>query len=139
MSRNGILVDYQYCTGCYSCEVACQAEHELPLEQWGVKVMQNGPWPIREADGTPTDRFVYDFIPSFTRICDLCAARQAKGKLPSCVFHCQAKCMEFGPGRRAREEARRKARAVPLGTRLLQVVVRRGGGRICCGPLSIVL
>lgn len=54
MSRNGILVDYQYCTGCYSCEVACQAEHELPLEQWGVKVMQNGPWPIREADGTPT-------------------------------------------------------------------------------------
>ena len=88
MSRNGILVDYQYCTGCYSCEVACQAEHELPLEQWGVKVMQNGPWPIREADGTPTDRFVYDFIPSFTRICDLCAARQAKGKLPSCVFHC---------------------------------------------------
>ena len=50
-----------------------------------------------EADGTPTDRFVYDFIPSFTRICDLCAARQAKGKLPSCVFHCQAKCMEFGP------------------------------------------
>ena len=97
MSRNGILVDYQYCTGCYSCEVACHAEHELPLEQWGVKVMQNGPWPIREADGTPTDRFVYDFIPSFTRICDLCAARQAKGKLPSCVFHCQAKCMEFGP------------------------------------------
>ena len=38
MARNGILVDYQYCTGCYSCEVACQAEHELPLEQWGVKV-----------------------------------------------------------------------------------------------------
>ena len=58
--------------------------------------MQNGPWPIREADGTPTDRFVYAFIPSFTRICDLCAARQAKGKLPSCVFHCQAKCMEYG-------------------------------------------
>lgn len=78
MSRNGILVDYQYCTGCYSCEVACQAEHELPLEQWGVKVMQNGPWPIREADGTPTDRFVYDFIPSFTRICDLCAAARPR-------------------------------------------------------------
>ena len=49
MSKNGILVDYQYCTGCYSCEVACQSEHNLPLEQWGVKVMTNGPWPIKDA------------------------------------------------------------------------------------------
>ena len=97
MTKNGILVDYQYCTGCYSCEVACQAEHNLPLEQWGVKVMTNGPWPIKDAEGNPTDRYVYDNIPAFTRICDLCAERQGKGKLPSCVFHCQAKCMEFGP------------------------------------------
>ena len=89
--------DYQYCTGCYSCEVACQAEHELPLEQWGVKVMTNGPWPIKDADGNPTDKYVYDNIPAFTRVCDLCAERVEKGKLPSCVFHCQAKCMEFGP------------------------------------------
>ena len=39
MAKNGILVDYQYCTGCYSCEVACQSELDLPLGQWGVKVM----------------------------------------------------------------------------------------------------
>ena len=97
MTRNGILVDYQYCTGCYSCEVACQAEHELPLEQWGVKVMQNGPWPIKDENGEPTDRYVYDFIPAFTKICDLCVDRLEKGKKPSCVFHCQAKCMKFGP------------------------------------------
>lgn len=80
MARHGILVDYQYCTGCYSCEIACQAEHELPLEQWGVKVLQNGPWPIKTLDGVDTDRYVYDFIPSFTRICDLCADRRAHGK-----------------------------------------------------------
>ncbi len=97
MAMNGILVDYQYCTGCYSCEVACQAVHELPLEQWGVKVMQNGPWPVKDAEGNETDTYVYDFIPAFTKICDLCADRREKGKLPSCVFHCQAKCMEFGP------------------------------------------
>lgn len=96
MSRNAILVDYQYCTGCYSCEVACQAEHEFPLEQWGVKVMTNGPWPVRTADGEPTDSYVYDNIPAFTKLCDLCADRREHGKLPSCVFHCQAKCMEFG-------------------------------------------
>ena len=97
MSRNGILIDYQYCTGCYSCEVACQSEHTLPLGQWGVKVMQNGPWPIKDEEGNETDRYVYDFIPSFTALCDLCEVRREKGKQPTCVFHCQAKCMKFGP------------------------------------------
>lgn len=97
MTRNGILVDYQYCTGCYSCEVACQSELELPLGQWGVRVMQNGPWPIKDDEGNETDRFVYDFIPAFTQVCNLCESRLEKGKLPSCVFHCQAKCMKYGP------------------------------------------
>ncbi len=55
--------------------------------------MQNGPWPIKGTDG----RFVYDFIPSFSRICDMCEERTAKGKLPSCVHHCQASCMKYGP------------------------------------------
>lgn len=97
MSRNGILVDYQYCTGCYSCEVACQAEHELPLEQWGVKVMQNGPWPIREADGHADRPLRLRLHPVVHADLRPVRRRQAKGKLPSCVFHCQAKCMEFGP------------------------------------------
>ena len=96
MARNGILIDYQYCTGCYSCEVACQSEHTLPLGQWGVKVMQNGPWPIKDAEGNETDQYVYDFIPSFTKLCDLCAERTEIGKLPSCVHHCEAACMEYG-------------------------------------------
>lgn len=83
-----------------------------------MKVMQNGPWPIKDKEGNETDQYVYDFIPAFTKLCDLCAERQEKGKLPSCVFHCQAKCMEYGPGRRACEEARREASAVPLGAAL---------------------
>ena len=59
--------------------------------------LQNGPWPIKDAEGRETDRFVYDFVPAFTKVCDLCAERQGKEKLPSCVFHCQAKCLKFGP------------------------------------------
>ena len=33
MSQYGILVDYEFCTGCYACEVACQSEHDMPLGQ----------------------------------------------------------------------------------------------------------
>ena len=51
MSQYGILVDYEFCTGCYACEVACQSEHDMPLGQWGVKVLDLGPWPIKDAEG----------------------------------------------------------------------------------------
>lgn len=64
--------------------MGCQGHAERPVA-------------IREADGTPTRPNTCTTHPSFTRICDLCADRRAHGKLPSCVFHCQAKCMEFGP------------------------------------------
>ena len=97
MAKNGILVDYQYCTGCYSCEVACQSELDLPLGQWGVKVMQNGPWPIKDKEGNETDQYVYDFIPAFTKLCDLCAERREAGKVPLCELHCLAKCIEIVP------------------------------------------
>ncbi|MFA6808448.1 MAG: 4Fe-4S dicluster domain-containing protein, partial [Eubacteriales bacterium] len=29
--------------------------------------------------------------------CTLCAKRVHEGKEPSCVQHCQAKCLKFGP------------------------------------------
>ena len=30
MARYAILIDYDYCTGCHTCEVACQQEHDYP-------------------------------------------------------------------------------------------------------------
>jgi len=27
MPRNGLLIEYGYCTGCHACEVACKQEH----------------------------------------------------------------------------------------------------------------
>jgi anaerobic dimethyl sulfoxide reductase subunit B (iron-sulfur subunit) len=103
MTQYGILVDYEYCTGCFSCEVACQSEHTLELEQWGVKVLQNGPWPIKG-----TDRYVYDCIPSFTLLCDMCEERTGQGKKPSCVHHCQAECMKYGSVSELAEDLARK-------------------------------
>ncbi|HCF70666.1 MAG TPA: oxidoreductase, partial [Syntrophomonas sp.] len=41
MSRNGLLIDYEYCTGCHSCEVACKKELELPKGKFGIKLAKN--------------------------------------------------------------------------------------------------
>ncbi|MEA5018944.1 MAG: oxidoreductase [Gordonibacter sp.] len=88
--RKMILVDYDYCTGCHTCEVACQQEHGLEAEQFGIKLTQIGPDQI-------TDReWQYEFVPVPTERCDKCASRLAVGKEPSCVKHCQAGCLKFG-------------------------------------------
>lgn len=90
MSKYAMLIDTNWCTGCHTCEVACQAEHELPLGQFGIKLHHNGLWEIAE------DRWQDTWVPVPTDQCDTCAARRAKGELPTCVKHCQAQCMAFG-------------------------------------------
>jgi len=91
MARYGLLIDYEYCTGCHSCEMACKQEHNLPIGKWGIKLTQIGPWEIEK------DQWEYTFIPVPTEQCDLCGERVADGKEPACVHHCQAAVMEFGP------------------------------------------
>ena len=89
MAKNGLLINYEYCTGCYSCVVACKQEHGYPAGKWGIKlneIITEGPERIR-----------IDYIPFPTEFCDLCATRTSKGELPSCVKHCQANCMMYGP------------------------------------------
>ena len=43
------------------------------------------------------DQWQLAYVPIPTDQCDFCAARLAKGKLPSCQHHCQAQCLEVGP------------------------------------------
>ena len=90
MTGYGLLIDYEFCTGCHSCEVACKNDKELPLEQWGIKLAQIGPWKIDE------DNWQYEFIPIPTDQCDLCQDRVDAGKLPTCVQHCQSLIIEYG-------------------------------------------
>lgn len=90
MLRMGILIDYEYCSGCHTCEVACQKVHDLPPERFGIKVAKVGPWEIAK------DTWQYTYIPVPTDECDLCAERTEKGKLPYCVHHCQANIMKYG-------------------------------------------
>lgn len=89
--RNGLLIDYEFCTGCQSCEVACKEEHGIPVGQWGIKVIDEGPWQISEKVWN------WNKIAIPTDLCDLCADRVAEGKKPTCVHHCLAQVLKFGP------------------------------------------
>lgn len=89
MSKNGLLIHYDYCTGCQSCAVACQQEHDFPAGKSGVKVTEY----VYEAIKKPV---AIDFMPFITDLCDLCINRCMGGEIPACVKHCQAACMEFG-------------------------------------------
>ena len=88
--RRGLLIDYYYCTGCRSCEVACDIEHGYPVGQFGIKVAKTGPWEYAP------DKWQLSYVPIPTDQCDLCADRFEQGKEPMCVQSCQAKCLEFG-------------------------------------------
>lgn len=90
MAQKGLLIDYEWCTGCHSCEMACKAEKGLPKGNWGIKIHQNGPWEIEEG------KWEYSYIPVPTELCDLCVDRVNEGRLPTCVHHCQALVMEYG-------------------------------------------
>lgn len=90
MTTYGLIVDYQYCTGCNTCEVACQMEHGLPVGQFGIKVNEVGPWKIAE------DTWELEYFPTLTQQCDLCRNRTAVGKQPSCVQNCMGDCLRYG-------------------------------------------
>jgi Fe-S-cluster-containing dehydrogenase component len=89
MSRNGLLIEYDYCTGCHACEVACKQEHNFTDGMVGIRV--------EEVVTEGPDKVHVDYIPITTRFCDLCAERTAGGEVPACVKHCQAICMVYGP------------------------------------------
>ena len=79
MATYGLMIDNEYCTGCHTCEIACRNELSLPLGQWGIKLLEMGPW--RKTDGTS---------------CNLCEGRVAAGGEPSCALHCLANAIEYG-------------------------------------------
>ena len=90
MAQYGLMIDNEYCTGCHSCEVACKNEHDLPLGQWGIKVLELGPWKLMDGK-----KWEYRYVPVPTSYCDLCADRVEAGGIPSCQLHCLASVIEY--------------------------------------------
>jgi Fe-S-cluster-containing dehydrogenase component len=104
MPRNGLLIDYEYCTGCHTCEVACKQEHNYPAGKWGIKVT--------EYTLETFNKVAIDYIPFPTDLCDLCATRTKDGQQPSCVKHCQSSCMVYGPVTELVKTMEKKAKTV---------------------------
>ena len=40
MANYSLLIDYHYCTGCHSCEVACQQEHNYAAGTNGIMLRE---------------------------------------------------------------------------------------------------
>lgn len=106
MTEYGMLIDYEWCTGCHSCETACQMEHHLPVGQFGIKLNEIGPFEYAP------DSWQLSYVPVPTDLCDFCAERRAHGKLPTCQHHCQAQCLEVGSLDELAEKVKAKKKLV---------------------------
>lgn len=95
-AQYGLLIDYELCTGCHSCEVACKVEHGFGEGMWGIRVFDDGPWKKVEIDDDQGKYFNWNKIPVPTDLCDGCADRVAEGRKPTCMHHCLAEVITFG-------------------------------------------
>lgn len=111
MAKYGLLIDYEYCTGCHSCEIACKEEHDFPVGKWGIHVLEDGPW--QKCDENDEGKnFNWNFIATPTDLCDGCAKRVAKGKEPTCMHHCLANVITYGPLDELSEQLGKKTKQV---------------------------
>ena len=88
--KYGLLIDHQYCTGCYTCQVACAQEHGWSEGIVGIKI-------IKSIQKLPHNKLYISFLPIPTQLCTLCTSRTMRGLKPACVTHCMAQCMKYGP------------------------------------------
>lgn len=103
--RNGLLIDYEYCTGCKACMVACAQEYKWPPGMGGMIV-------IEVIQKLPKDKAYLNFIPFPTESCVLCAGRVRKGQKPACAQTCLANVIKHGPVSELAKELENKPRQV---------------------------
>jgi Fe-S-cluster-containing dehydrogenase component len=103
--KYGLLIDYEYCTGCHSCEVACAQEYKHQPGIRGIKVFE-------VEQKLPNGGAYLTYFPFPTEVCILCPHLTQKGLEPACVKHCMAACMKFGRIKDLAAELEKKPRMV---------------------------
>jgi Fe-S-cluster-containing dehydrogenase component len=103
--EHGLLIDYEYCTGCYACQVACAQEYKWPKGMGGIRVMEC-------EENLPNSKHYLKFIPVPTELCILCLPRTRQGLKPACVQTCMAACIKYGTLDELLEEMKKKSRQV---------------------------
>lgn len=68
--HRALYVDLDRCFGCFTCEVACKQEHDLPVGIRWIKVVQDGP---KEISGG----LQLDFYPAMCKHCENPACAEA--------------------------------------------------------------
>jgi Fe-S-cluster-containing dehydrogenase component len=85
----GLLIDYEYCTGCHTCQVACCQEYGWEAGMSGMQI-------IEQVQKLPNGRAYLTFLPFPTELCILCTPMTKKGIEPACVKHGMANCIQYG-------------------------------------------
>ncbi len=106
MSELGMLIDYEYCTGCKACEVACKQEYKRPSGRVGGVHVQEL---IHEL---PNGKLYITNYPFFTETCIFCKPRVKKGLEPACVKHCMARVLVFGKIEELKKDLPKKRKAI---------------------------
>jgi Fe-S-cluster-containing dehydrogenase component len=101
----GLLIDYEYCTGCHTCQVACCQEYRWEAGMSGMQVMEI-------IQRLPKGKAYLNYLPFPTELCVLCASRTKKGLQPACVQHCMAGVIKWGPLTELAKELGQKPRMV---------------------------
>ena len=104
--EHGLLIDYEYCTGCNACEVACAQEYRREAGTVkGIEVLE-------VEQKLPMDRAYLAYLPFPTELCTLCPHCTEKGVEPPCVKTCMASCMKHGRIEELAKEMGKKPRMV---------------------------
>lgn len=105
--KRGLLFDMEYCTGCFSCTVACKQENGYDADTWGIKV-------IEQIYTHPSGHVQVDNLPFPTLYCTLCTRRINSGEddKPACVKACQAGIIYYGTETELLEKSKELKRPV---------------------------